>query len=914
MQDTRPDPDRILHQIQQQEADAAHVRGRLKIFFGYAAGVGKTYAMLEAAHAALAAGTDVVAGYIEPHTRPDTLALLEGLEQLPPLCVEYKNVTLREFDLDAAIARRPALLLVDELAHTNAEGCRHRKRCQDIEELLALGIDVYTTVNVQHLESLNDIVAAVTGITVRERVPDSVFDNADQVELVDIEPDDLLARLDRGKVYRPLQARRAMDHFFTRENLVALREIALRRTADRVNRRAEKGKDASAGYYTGEHILICLSSSPSNARVIRTAARLSDAFHGRFTALFVEVPGTRELNGESLARLRGNLRLAEQLGARIATVYGEDVAAQIAEYARASGVSKIVIGRSNNRRGILPRPTLVEQLTALAPNVDVYIIPDNLPPYRRHRRAPPERLTPADTFKTLGLLGLSTAVALGFAAIGLSEANVITVFILGVLFVSVCTGSRIYGAAASFFSVLLFNFFFTVPRFTLQFNDPGYAVTFAIMFAASFITSTLTVRAQRQARQSSLKAYRTEVLLETSQKLQQSETQDDIIRQMARQMQRLLGRTICLYLADGKTLGRPTVFPTPDAGTDTAPYITPGEQAVAEWVFRNNKHAGAGTDTLPGAKCLYLAVRSQDTVFAVAGIAMDLGGPLDVYDRNLLLAMPNEFALALERQQAAEARNRLFIQARQEQLRANLLRAVSHDLRTPLTSISGNASILMGGPELLDEKKKQQLYTDIYDDAMWLISLVENLLTVTRIENGTMQLTLEPELIDEVAQEALRHLNRRSAEHTVTLAVPDDLLMAKMDPQLIVQVLINLTDNAIKYTPAGSSIAVSAQRSGETVRVEVADDGPGIPDAAKEKLFEMFYTAQAKRGDGRRGLGLGLSLCRSIVEAHGGQIGVRDNNPHGTVFWFTLPASDTPSAPPQNGPAVMQKCVFSDFA
>ena len=300
MQDKRPDPDRILHQIQQQEADAAHVRGRLKIFFGYAAGVGKTYAMLEAAHAALAAGTDVVAGYIEPHTRPDTLALLEGLEQLPPLCVEYKNVTLREFDLDAAIARRPALLLVDELAHTNAEGCRHRKRCQDIEELLALGIDVYTTVNVQHLESLNDIVAAVTGITVRERVPDSVFDNADQVELVDIEPDDLLARLDRGKVYRPLQARRAMDHFFTRENLVALREIALRRTADRVNRRAEKGKDASAGYYTGEHILICLSSSPSNARVIRTAARLSDAFHGRFTALFVEVPGTRELN-EALA-------------------------------------------------------------------------------------------------------------------------------------------------------------------------------------------------------------------------------------------------------------------------------------------------------------------------------------------------------------------------------------------------------------------------------------------------------------------------------------------------------------------------------------------------------------------------------------------------------------------------------------
>ena len=892
MQDTRPDPDRILHQIQQQEADATHVRGRLKIFFGYAAGVGKTYAMLEAAHAALAAGTDVVAGYIEPHTRPDTLALLEGLEQLPPLCVEYKNVTLREFDLDAAIARRPALLLVDELAHTNAEGCRHRKRCQDIEELLALGIDVYTTVNVQHLESLNDIVAAVTGITVRERVPDSVFDNADQVELVDIEPDDLLARLDRGKVYRPLQARRAMDHFFTRENLVALREIALRRTADRVNRRAEKGKDASAGYYTGEHILICLSSSPSNARVIRTAARLSDAFHGRFTALFVEVPGTRELNGESLARLRGNLRLAEQLGARIATVYGEDVAAQIAEYARASGVSKIVIGRSNNRRGILPRPTLVEQLTALAPNVDVYIIPDNLPPYRRHRRAPPERLTPADTFKTLGLLGLSTAVALGFAAIGLSEANVITVFILGVLFVSVCTGSRIYGAAASFFSVLLFNFFFTVPRFTLQFNDPGYAVTFAIMFAASFITSTLTVRAQRQARQSSLKAYRTEVLLETSQKLQQSETQDDIIRQMARQIQRLLGRTICLYLADGKTLGRPTVFPAPDAGTDTAPYITPGEQAVAEWVFRNNKHAGATTNTLPNAKCLYLAVRGEGSALAVAGIAIEEGREPDAFEKNLMLAIVDECGLVLEKELLGQEKHRVEEQAQQEALRANLLRAISHDLRTPLTAISGNAGILMENASVLDAAKRRQLYTSIYDDSMWLANLVENLLSVSRIENGTIRLKMEPELLEEVFQEALTHLDRKAKEHTITVELPDDMLMAKMDARLIVQVVINIVNNAIKYTPPGSHVQVSARKRGESVEVRIADDGPGISDEAKAKLFDMFYTANNARGDGRRGLGLGLSLCRSIVQAHGGSITVEDNYPKGAIFSFTLPLAE----------------------
>ena len=893
MQDTRPDPDRILHQIQQQEADAAHVRGRLKIFFGYAAGVGKTYAMLEAAHAALAAGTDVVAGYIEPHTRPDTLALLEGLEQLPPLCVEYKNVTLREFDLDAAIARRPALLLVDELAHTNAEGCRHRKRCQDIEELLALGIDVYTTVNVQHLESLNDIVAAVTGITVRERVPDSVFDNADQVELVDIEPDDLLARLDRGKVYRPLQARRAMDHFFTRENLVALREIALRRTADRVNRRAEKGKDASAGYYTGEHILICLSSSPSNARVIRTAARLSDAFHGRFTALFVEVPGTRELNGESLARLRGNLRLAEQLGARIATVYGEDVAAQIAEYARASGVSKIVIGRSNNRRGILPRPTLVEQLTALAPNVDVYIIPDNLPPYRRHRRAPPERLTPADTFKTLGLLGLSTAVALGFAAIGLSEANVITVFILGVLFVSVCTGSRIYGAAASFFSVLLFNFFFTVPRFTLQFNDPGYAVTFAIMFAASFITSTLTVRAQRQARQSSLKAYRTEVLLETSQKLQQSETQDDIIRQMARQMQRLLGRTICLYLADGKTLGRPTVFPAPDAGTDTAPYITPGEQAVAEWVFRNNKHAGATTNTLPDSKWLFLSVRGTRGVMGIVGVPIAGYVVPDAFEKNLMVALLGECGLSQERIRLEEERNQIALQTQRESLQANLLRAVSHDLRTPLTNINGSVGILMGKDQTLKPEVREQLYTAIDDDTNWLINMTENLLAATQLETDRTKLKTAPELLEDLFQSAVRQLDRRARDHHISVDLEDQTLMASMNAGMIQRVIINMMNNAIQYTPKDSHIILSGTRRKDWVEISVSDDGPGIPDEAKKHLFDLFYTAEQGKPDSKRGLGLGLHLCQSIVNAHGGTITVSDHAPSGTTFRFTLPAVRT---------------------
>ncbi len=838
MDEQRLDPDQLLTRIKGEKPKES--RGRLKIFFGYAAGVGKTYAMLEAAHAAKDAGVDVVAGYIEPHTRPATLGLLDGLERLPPLTLSHKGVALREFDLDGAIARRPQLILVDELAHTNAEGCRHRKRYQDIVELLKAGVDVYTTVNVQHIESLNDIVASITGVIVRERVPDSVFDSADQVKLVDIEPDDLIERLSEGKIYASDQAHRALGHFFTRENLVALREIALRRTADRVNRIAERGKPLGADYYTEEHILICLSSSPSNAKVIRTAARMAGAFHGSFTALFVETPGTAELDGENRGRLRENLRLAEQLGAHIATVYGEDIPAQIAEYAKVSGVSKIVIGRSNNRKGLFARrQNLVERLTVLAPNIDIHIIPDNAPPYtaaRRWRKLS-AGLSGADTLKTAGILAAASLISMLFSRWNFREANIITVYILGVLFVAMCTRSRIYGAAASLLSVLAFNYLFTAPYLTFRFNDPGYYVTFGVMFTASFLTSTLTMRVRSQARQAAMKAYRTEVLLETSQKLLRAETEREAFEQMAGQLIRLLNKTVLLYPLDAAGPGEPGVWTAPGAQGDTARYTAADERAVAHWVYRNNKHAGATTDTLPGSKCLYLAVRNHDTVFALVGIAMDVGAPLDVFDRNILIAM--------------------------------------------------------GSAEKLGEEKKHQLYTDIYDDAMWLINLVENLLSVTRIENGTMNIRMEPELLDEVIGEALLHLSRRSCEHTIATVQEDDLLMARMDSRLIIQVIINIVDNAVKYTPDGSRITISARREGEMVRVEIADDGGGIPDEAKEKLFQMFYTAQHKRGgDGRRGLGLGLSLCKSIITAHGGTITVRDNLPHGTVISFKLQAEE----------------------
>lgn len=894
MQDDRPNPFDLLKNLSVEEEQKK--RGKLKIFFGYAAGVGKTYAMLEAAQALNAAGVDVVAGYIEPHARPETLALLDGLATLPPLEIQYKGITLKEFDLDAAIARKPAVILVDELAHTNAEGCRHLKRYQDIEELLDKGISVYTTVNVQHIESLNDIVASITGVIVGERIPDSVFDSADQVELVDIEPDDLILRLGEGKIYRSKQAEKALHNFFTRDNLVALREIALRRTADRVNRQTEKSKQTARGadYYTEEHILICLSSSPSNAKVIRTAARMATAFHGAFTALFVETPRTSELTDENRERLRKNLKLAEQLGARIATIYGEDVPEQIAEYAKLSGVSKIVMGRpGHRRRGVLARTSVVNRLTELAPGTDIYIIPDDTPGERRPKiyNRVREKLSFSDMAKTLAIFTATTLLGLWFYELGFSEANIIALYILCVLVTSLLTRGRTYSLVISIAGVLIFNFLFTEPRFSLEAYDSGYPVTFLIMFLAAFIASTLATGMKKQARQAALKAHRTEVLLEMNQILQRAGDRQQILKETAHQMSRLLDRSVILYPGGEGSLLEPIVFEG-SGGPIEEDYLDPAERAVAEWSYENNKHAGATTATLPGAKCLYLAVRSRDLVFAVVAVPISADTEPDAFQKNLLLALLAECGLALEKEQLYETRNEIAMKAKQEQLRANLLRAISHDLRTPLTSISGNAGVLMENSSVLDDTKKQQLYTDIYDDSMWLISLVENLLSVTRLENGSMNIKMEPELISDVIDESMRHLNRKAAEHVVEVHLPEEMLLAKMDSRLIVQVILNIMDNAVKYTKKGSHITVSAMRADDEIAVEIADDGPGIPEEDKERLFDMFFTSGQTTPDGRRGMGLGLSLCKSIIDAHGGKLTVRDNTPSGTVFRFTLPGEE----------------------
>ena len=894
MSESRHNPDQLLKEIQVDEENRN--RGHLKIFFGYAAGVGKTYAMLEAAHMEKQQGIDVVAGYVEPHARPKTAALLNGLEVLPTREVFYNGMILDEFDIGMALKRKPQLILVDELAHTNAEGCRHAKRYQDIKELLNAGIDVYTTVNVQHIESLCDTVASITEIVVRERIPDSIFDNADQVELIDIEPQDLINRLNTGNVYRQTQEKQAVENFFTIENLTALREISLRRCADRVNILTENTRIKNHGdYHTGEHILVCLSSSPSNAKIIRTAAKMASAFKGEFTALFVETPDFSVMSEENVKRLRSNICLAEQLGAKIETVYGEDVPFQIAEFTRLSGVSKIVIGRSSaTKRHLLSKPTLTEKLIDYAPNLEVHIIPDtvsNAAVYqlRGGRKKNHIVFSVTDTLKSTAILILSSLVGMIFRKFGFDEANIITVFVLGILVTAVITKHQIYSLIFSIVSVLVFNFLFTEPQFTLQAYDQGYPVTFIIMFLAAFLTGSLAIRIKNQAKQAAQSAYRTKVLFDTNQLLQQAKDKNEIVSATSNQLIKLLGKDIVFYLADGEVLDTPHIFSVTEENLESC--ISENEKAVAGWVLKNNKRAGATTGTLSNAKCLYLAVRSSSMVYGVIGIVMG-EIPLDPFENSILLSILGECALALENEKNAREKQEAAILAKNEQLRANLLRAISHDLRTPLTSISGNASNLLSNGDSFDNDTKKQLYMDIYDDSMWLINLVENLLAVTRIEEGRLNLRITEDLMDDVITEALHHINRKSEEHHISVESKEEFLLAKMDAKLIVQVIINIVDNAIKYTPKNSHIVIRTEKRGKQAIVSISDDGNGIVDEIKPRIFDMFYSGANQIADSRRSLGLGLSLCKSIINAHGGELTVSDNLPHGTVFTFTLPAGE----------------------
>ncbi|MGO5051813.1 ATP-binding protein [Lachnospiraceae bacterium LCP25S3_G4] len=886
MEDRKRNPEVFLKQIEKEQHQ--YLRGKLKIFFGYAAGVGKTYAMLSSAQELKEKGVDVVAGYIEPHERPETIALIKGLETIPRKQLRYQTMTLYELDIDAALARRPKVLLVDELAHTNASGSRHTKRYQDIQELLKAGIDVYTTVNVQHLESLNDLVGSITQIVVRERIPDFVFDQADQVELVDIEPEELLERLKQGKIYKEKQVNQAMNHFFSVDNLVALRELSLRRMADRVNLQQE-WKRQTGEVQTAEHILICLSASPSNEKVIRQAARMANAFRAKFTALFVETSDFSDFKSEDTERLRRNTRLAEQLGAKVVTSYGNDIVEQIAEYAKIARVSKIVLGRTYTKRGWFSmKESFSDKLSKLDPNLEVFLIPDTYDKKYSKKHAPKHHINMNDLgwdiIKSVAILVIATLIGYAFEAWEFSDANLIMTYILGILITSVVTREKICSIVASFISVLTFNFCFTKPIFTFSVNDPSYIATFGIMLATALIGASLTQKIKGYAVQEAKKAYRTEILLETSHKLQRCSNAREIALSTTRQLSKLLERTVIFYMGSPTKCEAPIIF---KGHADQKEMEDKEALEVAQWVFNNNKHAGFSTTTLPGTPCLYLAIRNGDKVFGVIGIHMK-NQEMDAIEEGIMNAILNECALALEKDELFHIRKETEIQLKQEKLRADLLRSISHDLRTPLTSISGNAGILMSNGDKLAEEKKHHLYSDIYDDAMWLINLVENLLSVTRIENGTMKLNLRSELLDEVIQEAMKHVHRNAKEYHMIVEEEDDMVVVKIDVKLILQVIINLVDNAIKYTPPGSTITIRTRRKKKDIMIEVADNGPGIQMEDKDRLFNMFYTGNHSVADGRRSMGMGLALCKSIITAHQGEIEVSDNKPTGTIFRFFL--------------------------
>lgn len=929
--DARRDPEAILARIREEEAtaqdagDERAARGRLKVFFGYAAGVGKTYAMLTEAHRAQEGGADVVVGYVEPHTRADTLALLEGLEVMEPRAVEHRGIALREFDLDGALARAPQIVLVDELAHTNAPGCRHRKRYQDVEELLRAGIDVYTTVNVQHLEGLNDRIAAVTAVAPSERIPDRIFDAADSVELVDLEPTELIERLRAGKIYAPERVGTALAHFFSRSNLGALREIALRRAADRLTRAStEASVPHAAG---GEDVLVLVTGDAAAPRVIRTAVNLAEAFGGSCTALVVESGGEgragssaddgREPDGDAVSRERA-VALAEELGARVVVLTGDDPVQPLALYAATAGIRRIVVPALSGRARLLGRGDVAWRLMRAAPEAVVTAVPavDAPSVLERLHAHTGFRPTAADAARALAAVALATAIGAVAWAASPTTSVILMVYLLVSLLLATRADGFLYAVLAALGSVVAYNFFFTAPRFTFHAYGLSAPVIFAFLLAGTLAASSLAIRLKRQAAAAARRSYRTEVLLESSRKLQAAPTLGACLETAAAQVVKILDRPVVIYRADAAAPGGllpPQVFDVPGTGggdAEAAALTAPGEAAVAAWVAANGEPAGATTDTLRETRCLYLPIRTKERVFGVAGLVMGRDGEdFGSFERNLLVALLDECGQQAQSLALAAERRNLSVKAEKEALRSNLLRAISHDLRTPLTSISGDADMLLASEGALDAEQRRQLVSDIYEDANWLIDLVENLLSVTRLDDGDVEVSRTPELVSDVLGDALRHVSRAAAEHRIAVSLDDDLLMASMDARLIVQVVVNLLNNAVAYTPAGSSITVTAARqrsvAGDRVTIAVADDGPGIPEAEKARVFDLFYHGgrvggaadggQGEGGDARRGMGLGLALCRSILRAHGSDIVLRDAYPHGCVFSFSLPAADLPN-------------------
>lgn len=885
MNHQRPDPDALLQRVQAEEA--RQHQGKFKVFFGANPGVGKTYAMLEAAHEQRRDGVDVVIGIVETHGRAETEALVEGLEILPRRAVDYRGTVLQEFDLDAALARRPTVILIDELAHSNAPGMRHAKRWQDVQELLKAGVTVYTTVNVQHLESLNDVVAQITGVRVRETVPDSVLERADDVELIDLPPDDLLQRLKDGKVYVPEQIQHAIHNFFAKGNLIALRELALRRTAERVDQQMEVYRRDHAVVQTwpaAETIMVCVNTKPRGPRLIRAARQMAADLHAKWVAVYVQIPRHLRLPQTERDRLVQTLRLAEQLGAETVTLTGESVAQELLSYARSRNATKIIVGKP-------VRPvwkewifgSVVSDLVHRSGEIDIYVITgeagEGQPLVRQSLRRTSD--VRDYVYAVFGVLCATSAAWLMFPYF--AAANLIMMYLIAVIAIAIRFG-RGPSALASILSVAAFDFFFVPPYFTFAVSDAQYVLTFGVMLVVALVISNLAVRIRQQAELARYREHRTGVLYSMSRDLAIHRGTGMLAQLAAKHLRDVFDAQVAIFLADADKRvqlqrGELLVFE-----------LEPKEAGVAQWVYDHNERAGLGTDTLPGASALYLPlVCSTGPIGVIALRPKDAAPLLDPEQLHLLESLVNQIALAIERTRLAEEAQKAHVRVETERMRNAILSSVSHDLRTPLATITGAASSLLDQQGRIDPATRLEMARSIYREADRLDRLLKNLLDMMRIEAGAVQLNKEWHPLDEVVGAALARLEGRLRDHTVNTVFPADLPLVLVDGVLLEQVVINLVENAVKYAPAGSAIDLSASASNRDVIVEVADRGPGIPLGEETRIFDKFYRAKPAR---EGGVGLGLTICRGIVEAHGGRIWAENRSGGGALFRFSIPLPD----------------------
>lgn len=874
----RPSPDALL------KLAAGDERGHLRIFLGAAPGVGKTYEMLSVARTRRQEGVDVVVGVVETHGRTETAALMSGLEAIPPRKVDYQGHTLEEMDLDAILLRRPGIVLVDELAHTNAPGSRHPKRFQDVEELLEAGIDVYTTLNIQHVESLNDVVARITRIRVRETVPDSVIDRADDIELVDLTPADLIQRLHEGKVYVPAQAKRAVEHYFRMGNLTALRELALRRTAQRVDDQMVDYMRVHAiegPWPAGERVIVCVGGDAPSDGLVRQAKRLADRFRAPWTAINVETPGQMRDDARQQAWATEALRLAQRLGGEAMVVSGQDVVGAVIEHARTCNATHIMVGKSvmPGWRRIFEQP-VAHGLIHRAGGIAVHVIeaPDQAAPPNRARREP-VALPPYLSSLALVVVAVPVAAVLRQA---LDIGNVSLVLLTAVLL-----GAVKYGTGPSLLAclgaVLAYNFFFLPPLYTFTIADPENVVALFFFGVVALIVSNLAARLRGQVLATSQRARTTESLYQFSRKLTVSLTLDDLLWATCYQTATVLKVRSVILLPDSDTLVVRAGFPPEDA-------LDEADLAAARWTWDHNHVAGRGSDTLPGARWLFLPMRTARGPIAIIGIAREGADPLLTPEQQRVLdALTDQSALAIERINLAQDLNQARIQAEAERLRGALLTSISHDLRTPLASILGSATSLRARGVTLDEETREALLATVIDETERLNRFIGNLLDMTKLEAGVLRPVLSLTVLSDVVGAALQRARDILSAHEVAVDLPPNLPMLNLDMVLFEQALFNLLDNAAKYAPTGSLIRLHGEQDGGVVRLMVIDEGDGIPPADLNRIFDKFY--QSGGGDRRRaGTGLGLAICRGFVEAMGGTIEVTNRRDRpGSVFTLAFP-------------------------